>query len=116
MLLENLKNPYDSIAVNEVNESLSGGEKPLVVDVRPPEMFAEAHIDGSVNIPMAALAQGAGELPTDRDAQIIMVCNLGKSSKNSTLCLKSMGYRNVRSMKGGVTEWIRKGHPTQSTA
>jgi rhodanese-related sulfurtransferase len=44
-----------------------------------------------------------------------MVCNIGKFSKQTTLYLKSLGYRNVRSMKGGLSEWVRKGHPTESS-
>ena len=116
MLMENLNNPYDSILVDDLSPELQEPDSPLMIDVRPAEMFAKQHITDSINIPMGALAQRASELPTDRDTPIIMVCNLGKTSLNSTLLLKSMGYRNVRSMKGGVTEWVRKGRPTQSTA
>ncbi len=78
-------------------------------------MFAKQHIADSINIPMGALAQRESELPTERDTSIVMVCNMGKTSLNSTLLLKSMGYRNVRSMKGGLNEWVRKGHATEST-
>ena len=45
-----------------------------------------------------------------------MVCGIGKFSKSTTLYLKSMGYRNVRSMKGGLNEWVRKGLATESRA
>ncbi len=117
MLVEKLKkNPYDSILVDDLSRELQESEKPLVVDVRHPEMFAKLHITGSVNIPMGALARRDSELPTERDTTIVMVCNVGKTSMSSTLLLKAMGYRNVRSMTGGVTEWVGKGHPTQSTA
>ncbi len=115
-LIENLKNRYDSIKADDLCGALDEPERPLVVDVRPPEMFARAHIAGSMNIPQGELAQRAGELPADRDAAIVMVCGIGKFSKHTTLTLKSMGYRNVRSMKGGVNEWVRKGHPTESAA
>jgi rhodanese-related sulfurtransferase len=40
-----------------------------------------------------------------------MVCGIGKFSKPTTLYLKSMGYRNVRSLRGGISEWARKGRP-----
>ena len=121
MMIENLKNPYDTIKADDLKRQLDacGGrhepQGPLVVDVRPPEMFAKSHITPSVNIPEDALPQRTGELPDDRDTPIVMVCGIGKFSKNTVLYLKSMGYRNVRSMKGGVNEWVRKGHPTQST-
>jgi rhodanese-related sulfurtransferase len=41
-----------------------------------------------------------------------MVCGIGKFSKPTTLFLKSLGYRNVRSLKGGFNEWVRKQLPT----
>jgi cysteine synthase/rhodanese-related sulfurtransferase len=110
-MVENLKNPHDTIRVNVLREMLQSAEKPLIVDVRPADIYAESRIDGSVNIPQSELPDRAGELPDDRDAHIVMVCGIGKFSKNTTLYLKSMGYRNVRSMKGGVNEWVRKGHP-----
>jgi cysteine synthase/rhodanese-related sulfurtransferase len=115
-MMENLKNPHDTISADELSQKLQVREKPLVVDVRTPEMFSDVHIVESVNIPQEELAQRARDLPDDRDAPIVMVCNVGKSSKVTTLYLKSMGYRNVRSMKGGIAEWVRKGHATESTA
>ncbi len=110
-MIENLKNPHDTIRVNDLRETLARQDKPVLVDVRTPEVFAQSHVDGSVNIPREELPARADELPTDRDAEIVMVCGIGKFSKHAVLMLKSMGYRNVRSLKGGVNEWVRKGHP-----
>ena len=45
-----------------------------------------------------------------------MVCGIGKFSKPTTLYLKSMGYKNVKNLKGGISEWVRKGQPTETTA
>lgn len=115
-MMENLKNKYNTIRVDDLNRILQENENPLIVDVREPELFIQSHISGSINIPMQEFADRTSELPDDRDASIVMVCGIGKFSKNWTLYLKSMGYRNVRSMKGGVNEWIRKGHPTQSSS
>lgn len=116
-LLENLKNPYDTIRVNELQEVLQAESRPVLVDIRIPEHYAESHIPGSINIPQDELPKRNGELPQDRDAPIVTVCNIGKFSKHATLYLKSKGYRNVRSVKGGINEWVRKGLPTdgQST-
>ena len=108
-LYENLKNPHDTIRVKQLNESLQQPDSPLVIDIRSPDMFAEGHIAGSVNIPEADLPDRMDEIPADRDAPIVMVCNIGKFSKHATLYLKSKGYRSVRSAKGGLNEWVRKG-------
>ena len=78
-------------------------------------MFAKSRLAESINIPQEELPRRTDELPADRDAPIVMVCGIGKFSKHTVLYLKSLGYRNVRSMKGGLGEWVRKGHTTKST-
>jgi len=115
-MIENLKNPYDSVRATVLSKELETDSPPLVVDVRPKEMFDDVHMNAAVNIPQSDLPQRLKELPDDRDAPIVMVCGIGKFSKHTTLYLKSLGYRNVRSMKGGIGEWVRKGQPTESNA
>ena len=114
-MMENLKNPYDTIKVDDLSRALEESDKPLLVDIRPPDYYAKNRIAGSINIPEDALAERVAELPGDRDAPIVMLCGIGKFSKGTVLYMKSLGYRNVRSMKGGLNEWVRKGHPTEST-
>jgi cysteine synthase/rhodanese-related sulfurtransferase len=113
-LMENLKNPYDTIPVGDLDRQLHAEEKPLVIDIRSADHYAESHIPGSVNIPQDELPRRAVDLPQDRDAPIVTVCNIGKFSKQATLLLKSKGYRNVRSAKGGLNEWVRKGYSVTS--
>jgi len=114
-MMENLKNRFDSIRVKDLYEQLqSSQESPLVIDIRSAEMYDESHLPGSLNIPQEGLGQSS-ELPEDRDTPIITVCNIGKFSKEATLYLKSMGYRNVRSAKGGLNEWVRKGFATEAS-
>ncbi len=114
-MMENLKNPHGSVRAKDLHSALQQPDKPLLVDVRPPNMFAPTHIEGSTNIPMDDFIDRSDELPADREASIVLVCGIGKFSKNWTLYLRSKGYRNVCSLKGGVAEWVRKGHPTRST-
>lgn len=115
-MIENLKNPFDSVAVTELagelNDRVAGTPAPLVIDVRPREQYADLHIPGSISLPQAELSKRKGELPADRDVPIVMVCGIGKFSKPTTLYLKSLGYRHVRSLKGGINEWVRKQLPT----
>ncbi len=115
-MMENLKNPHDSIRATELEKRLHEADSPLVIDIRIVDDYVESHVPGSINIPQDEISHRTGELPEDRDAPIVTVCNIGKFSKQATLYLKSMGYRNVRSMKGGLNEWVRKGLATESSA
>lgn len=113
-MIENLKNPHDTIKVKDLNDLLASDNRPTLVDIRLAEHYAESHLPGSLNIPQDDLSSRIGELPEDREAPIVTVCNIGKFSKHATLYLKSKGYRNVRSAKGGLNEWVRKGFGVDS--
>ena len=92
-------------------------EKPFVLDVRPRDQYDEAHVPGAFNIPLAELgddSQYLAVLPRDRDAPILSVCQRGNASLSGLLFLKSLGYRNVRSMNGGTLAWREKGFATDS--
>jgi rhodanese-related sulfurtransferase len=52
-------------------------------------------------------------LPEDRETPIVTVCNRGNISIEGALVLKSLGYKNVRSMNGGTTAWMDQGLPTK---
>ena len=132
-MMENLKNPYDTIKVKDLSQRLETTARPddtdklactgkheytgapVIIDIRPTDMYAESRIAGSINIPRESLADRTNELPEVREADIVMVCGIGKFSKGTVLYLKSMGYRNVRSLKGGLNEWLRKGQALEST-
>ena len=86
-----------------------------MLDVRPTAEYDEAHIPGATNIPLADLGENSeylAVLPQDRDAPILSVCQRGNASLSGLLFLKSLGYRNVRSMTGGTLAWRDKGFVT----
>ena len=92
-------------------------DKPFVLDVRPSDQYREAHIPGAVSMPLAELGadgQDWSALPRDLGAPILSVCQRGNASLSGVLFLKSLGYRNVRSMTGGTLAWREKGFVTDS--
>ena len=113
-LRENVRgNAELTIDVEAAHAQLRNG-KPFVLDVRPRPQYAEAHVPGAVNVPLAELGAGHAALPADRDAPILSVCQRGNASLSGLLVLKSLGYRNVRSVTGGTLAWREKGFATES--
>jgi rhodanese-related sulfurtransferase len=41
------------------------------------------------------------------------VCDVGNISTNGMLYLKSLGYSNVKNLRGGLRAWIREGLPIE---
>jgi cysteine synthase/rhodanese-related sulfurtransferase len=92
-------------------------DTPFVLDVRPSAQFQEAHIPGAVSMPLAEFGEDGHDrsaLPGDLDAPILSVCQRGNASLSGVLFLKSLGYRNVRSVTGGTLAWREKGFATDS--
>ena len=88
--------------------------KSFVIDVRPSDQHKEAHIPGALSMPLSELGEDLSALPSDLDAQILSVCQRGNASLLGVLFLKSLGYRNVRSIIGGTLAWREKGFGTNS--
>ena len=113
-MVENVRgNAELTIDVDAAHEQWQA-DRPFVLDVRPSDQYREAHIPGAVNRPLAALGENHAGLPGDLDAPILSVCQRGNASLSGVLFLKSLGYRNVRSITGGTLAWREKGFATDA--
>ena len=105
------------VSVTDVSEQMTADT--LLVDVREPAEYRKGHIPGAVHVPRgmlefeihALVERERGDLnaaPEDKD--IILYCGTGGRSALAAQALDAMGYRNVRSMDGGMVAWNAAGH------
>lgn len=80
----------------------------VLVDVRSPQEFRARHIEGAINIPEGEIAKAV--LPSDR--KIVVYCGSLRCpmSHEAAKTLSSRGYRDVRVLYGGLSEWTNKGY------
>lgn len=78
--------------------------KPFIVDVRQPEEYATGFVEGAVNIPLRQLANSLQTLP-DTDRNTVLVCDTGHRSAIAMEVLQMLGYKNARSLEGGLQAW-----------
>ena len=64
-----------------------------LVDVRDPNEYAEGHIPGAINIPVANFAAKSGTL--DKGKRVIVYCNSGGRSYNAYRKLQKLAYPNI---------------------
>jgi ArsR family transcriptional regulator len=85
-----------------------------VLDVRPEDEFAEAHVPGAINVPLSKLQQRIDELP--RDLEVIAYCRgpWCVLAFEAVALLRASG-RAARRLEGGLPEWRMAGLPVQST-
>lgn len=56
----------DFIFLDQLVEEIVSGNKPLIVDVRSREEYAEAHIKAAVSIPLGEISLRLAEIPKGR--------------------------------------------------
>ncbi|VEN72968.1 cGMP-dependent protein kinase type I [Candidatus Desulfarcum epimagneticum] len=91
------------VGPEEAREKTSQGVE--LLDIRFEEENEEAHIPGSILIPLHQLRQRFGELDQGKD--YIVYCRSGKRSAAGAAFLSKMDF-NAVSMKGGIKGWPYK--------
>jgi adenylyltransferase/sulfurtransferase len=101
----------DDMTPRDLKQRIDRGEPIVVVDVREPQEYQINKIPGSRLIPLGELPQRYEEL--DVNAAIVCQCKSGMRSAKATGFLRSIGFKNVRNLSGGILGWIDQVDPTQ---
>jgi len=106
-IMENkLKGRFTGISVREVRRKLDAGETPFLLDGRNPNEYEEMHLGiGERLIPLGALRSRLGELPANKNAEIICFCKISLRGYEAETILRAHGYTNVKVMEGGIMAW-----------
>lgn len=101
-----------TISPTEAADLLAGGPEGLVVlDVRTPGEFSDGHLPGAVNLDYTA-AGFADELGDfDRAAPYLLYCHTGNRSEGAREMMRTLGFREVYEIAGGIAAWAQAGLP-----
>jgi rhodanese-related sulfurtransferase/DNA-binding transcriptional ArsR family regulator len=106
----------DALEPVPANELLDRARDGLVtvIDVRPPEEYAQGHIAGALNIPLEKLKQQLKTLPRDRE--IVAYCRgpWCVLSYEAVARLRKAGIE-ARRLEDGLPEWRRAGLPMEQS-
>jgi rhodanese-related sulfurtransferase len=95
----------------ELDEGLSNGEAPYLLDVRPRADYQRDRLDGSHNVPVyddlrrgdeTAFREALAEVPGD--ATVITICKAGIVARRATAILEEEGY-DAATLAGGMRGW-----------
>jgi adenylyltransferase/sulfurtransferase len=106
----NASNSLEISAV-ELKQRLDRGEKLRIIDVREPNEWQINRIPGAQLIPLGEIPRRYAEL--DPDEELVMQCKVGGRSAKAADFLRSVGFKRVLNLRGGILEWIDKVDPTQ---
>ncbi|WP_244176607.1 ArsR/SmtB family transcription factor [Thioclava sediminum] len=116
-ILRGISNGEDApepINRNELAARLSEGSV-TVLDVRPADEFADAHIPGALNMAVTELGKFLTDL--DRNTEIVAYCRgpYCVYAHQAVAFLRKNGF-NARRLDGGLPEWREDGRAIQATS
>lgn len=93
------------ITVRELKDRMDNGEAPFILDVRRPDEYEIANLDGTL-IPLDELPDRLGDIEAHRGDDLLVVhCRSGARSAKAVEMLRQAGFENAVNLKGGVLAW-----------
>lgn len=115
-----LKIYYRYQGVNDVGvataRALSQKRGLLLLDVREPDEYDEAHVDGVTLIPLGQLVSRTDEIQAHQNQPLLIICRGGVRSAKACLILEKLGFEHPLNVAGGMTAWKRSQLPFVSNA
>jgi rhodanese-related sulfurtransferase len=106
--VETERGSYVNVTPQELQSMLSDDDF-LVVNVYAGDMGEIEKAD--LFIPYDQIAGRQGELPSQRDSEIVLYCRSGRSSAIAATTLVGLGYTDVWNLDGGMIAWEDAGYP-----
>ena len=103
-LVAEAKRKITEISPQDAATKLNSGNA-VIIDVRDKDEWDEAHIPGATHMSRGTIELDIEEKVSDPNAMIICHCGGGGRSALAAENLQKMGYKNVRSMAGGLKAW-----------
>jgi adenylyltransferase/sulfurtransferase len=98
------------ISPQDLKARLDRNEPPLLLDVRQEWETRLARLPNAVHIPIEEIEVRVEEL--DREDDIVVYCHQGVRSAAVAEYLRSLGFKSVRNLSGGLDLWARTVDPS----
>ena len=100
----------DEITATELKARLDAGDDIQLIDVRQPDEYAFASIDGAKLIPLGEIMGRMGEI--DESRETVIHCKMGGRSARAIEALQQSGFKgNLKNLVGGITAWSNEVDP-----
>lgn len=78
----------------------------VIIDVRTPEEFQTAHIEGAKLMNVEETENFTRQIQAlDPTKHYLLYCRTGKRSMNAANIMKEKGFKKISDLKGGISEW-----------
>jgi adenylyltransferase/sulfurtransferase len=98
------------ITVEELKRRRDAGETLILLDVREPQEYEIARIEGATLIPLGQLPERLSELKND--VELVVQCHSGMRSARAVQFLRQHGYPHAVNLAGGIDAWSERIDPS----
>ena len=99
------------ISAADAKAALDAGDA-VLVDCRADDEWELVRVDEAVHLAMGEIESRADEIEADDETAVLVMCHHGVRSLRAALALQQLGFRQARSVVGGIDLWSQKIDPT----
>ena len=100
----------EEISATDLKRRMDAGEDIQLIDVRQPEEWSFAKIEGAKLIPLAEILNRKDEIDDSRET--VIHCKAGMRSARAVEALQRVGFKGeLKNLKGGITAWSNEVDP-----
>jgi len=100
----------EEISAIELKRRMDAGDDIQLIDVRQPEEWAFAKIEGAKLIPLGDILHRMSEI--DENRETVLHCKMGMRSARAVEALQRSGFKGeLKNLKGGITAWSNEVDP-----
>ena len=98
------------ITATELKARMDAGDDIQLIDVRQPDEYAFARIEGAKLIPLGEIMSRMGEIDPNRET--VIHCKMGGRSARAIEALQHAGFAgSLKNLVGGITAWSNEVDP-----
>ncbi|MCO7579940.1 MULTISPECIES: rhodanese-like domain-containing protein [Pseudomonas] len=104
----------EEVAIENADQAIQNAD--MLIDVREADEYAAGHLPGAIHI-----ARGLLEFKLTHDStfhspdlKVVLYCKTSGRAALAAAAMKSMGYRQVTSIAGGLDAWVGANKPMVS--
>lgn len=109
--VESQQQEIKQVSVAEAKTAIDEKKDAQFIDVRTVEEYDSGHAPKAVNMPLDSLENNLAKL--DQDKPVYVICQTGRRSQKGSEILQKSGFKDIYNIKGGTSEWISAGLPTE---
>src|SRR5688500_1250619 len=99
-----------TITASELKGRMDAGDDIQLIDVRQPDEYAFAKIDGAKLIPLGEVLARRSEI--DESKETVIHCKMGGLSAQAIEILEKSGFKGeLKNLAGGITAWSNEVDP-----